>query len=305
MTRLVQISIVRNEQDVIEANLRHHRNLGVAAAAVIDNGSSDGTPEILEDLARRMDLVVIRKDCIAKHDLSWREELLSVARDVLQGDWIVPVDADEFWMPPGGDLHTVLDDSVGVLEARRDNVLPGAGIDQEDLGDFRHSVLRVRQPFPVQAWKAFATGADDCVPDHPILMSEIRPKVLCRLEGLIELGYGFHEARHAEGTRKLPDSCRLLHFPVRSFEQFRAKVQAHARSHGLAWHNEDPTRSWHLKYWNRLRNEGRLEAEYRSFFLPRERRLTFHQLGVLDVLVPHPLAVEAPMAAPREMTAEF
>lgn len=296
MSRLVQISIVRDERDVVEANLLHHRMVGVSAAAVIDNGSTDGTFEILESLSRRMDLVVIRKESLAKHDAVWREELLSLARDHLEGDWVVPVDADEFWIPPNGDLPSVLDESVGVLVARRDNVLPGAGLEQDDLGDFRRSVLRIRRPYPSHHWRDFATGSSEATPSFPLLFSEVCPKVLCRLEGLEELSYGFHEARHPAGCRELPDSVRLLHFPVRSLEQFEAKIRAHSRSHAMDWHRQDPARSWHLKYWDRRRKEGKLEAEYESYFLSRERREALLRKGVLSVLEPHPIGFESAVA---------
>ena len=38
---------VRDEGDVLEANLRYHHALGVDAFIVTDNGSTDETPEIL------------------------------------------------------------------------------------------------------------------------------------------------------------------------------------------------------------------------------------------------------------------
>ena len=40
--------MVRNEADVIEDNLRFHRAQGVDFFIALDNGSTDGTREILE-----------------------------------------------------------------------------------------------------------------------------------------------------------------------------------------------------------------------------------------------------------------
>jgi len=45
--RLVMALKVRDEGDVLEANLRYHHALGVDAFIVTDNGSTDETPEIL------------------------------------------------------------------------------------------------------------------------------------------------------------------------------------------------------------------------------------------------------------------
>jgi glycosyltransferase involved in cell wall biosynthesis len=44
---LVMTLKVRDEEDVIEDNLRFHRALGVDFFVVMDNGSVDRTPEIL------------------------------------------------------------------------------------------------------------------------------------------------------------------------------------------------------------------------------------------------------------------
>ena len=48
--RLVMTILVKDEADIIEANIRTHAKLGVDAFAVMDNNSSDGTREILEKL---------------------------------------------------------------------------------------------------------------------------------------------------------------------------------------------------------------------------------------------------------------
>ncbi|TMK71128.1 MAG: hypothetical protein E6G49_10025 [Actinobacteria bacterium] len=45
--KLVMALKVRDEGDVLEANLRFHHALGVAHFVLTDNGSTDDTPEIL------------------------------------------------------------------------------------------------------------------------------------------------------------------------------------------------------------------------------------------------------------------
>ena len=46
------ISVVRNEADVIGATIRHHFNEGFDFLLVADNDSTDGTPALLEGMAR-------------------------------------------------------------------------------------------------------------------------------------------------------------------------------------------------------------------------------------------------------------
>ena len=51
--KLAMTLIVRNEADIIEDNLRYHRAQGVDFFIVLDNGSTDGTVEILERTSER------------------------------------------------------------------------------------------------------------------------------------------------------------------------------------------------------------------------------------------------------------
>ena len=50
---LVGISLVRNEEDLVETTLRHHLRQGVEHFLIADNGSTDGTARALERLARK------------------------------------------------------------------------------------------------------------------------------------------------------------------------------------------------------------------------------------------------------------
>ena len=51
--------LVRDEVDIIEDNVRHHAAGGISSFIVTDNGSVDGTREVLESLSREIDLTII------------------------------------------------------------------------------------------------------------------------------------------------------------------------------------------------------------------------------------------------------
>jgi cellulose synthase/poly-beta-1,6-N-acetylglucosamine synthase-like glycosyltransferase len=57
--RLVMTILVRDEADIIEANIRTHASLGVDAFVIMDNGSIDGTREILSKLVKEFEIIVI------------------------------------------------------------------------------------------------------------------------------------------------------------------------------------------------------------------------------------------------------
>src|SRR5262249_49343558 len=90
--KLVVFSMVRNERVRIRAWLRHYRNIGVKTFAVIDNGSTDGTYEILQ---AQPDVVAARIEIsyAASHfGVPWLNEL---HRRLKPCTWVLFVDADE------------------------------------------------------------------------------------------------------------------------------------------------------------------------------------------------------------------
>ncbi|CAG0971055.1 hypothetical protein BURK1_01225 [Burkholderiales bacterium] len=94
--RLVGVSMVRNEEDIIEAFVRH--NLSVLdGLIVVDHGSADRTPAILDALcAEKLRLVVMRSDAAGYLQA---EITTSAAREAFSrggADAVFPLDADEF-----------------------------------------------------------------------------------------------------------------------------------------------------------------------------------------------------------------
>jgi glycosyltransferase involved in cell wall biosynthesis len=90
--RLVVFSVVRNEIVRIHAWLRHYRNIGVKTFAVVDNGSTDGTYEILR---AQPDVVAARIEtsyAASNFGVAWLNEL---HRRLNPSIWVLFVDADE------------------------------------------------------------------------------------------------------------------------------------------------------------------------------------------------------------------
>ena len=206
---LAMTLVVRNEEDILPANLDFHLAQGVDVILVVDHGSTDATPEILGEYEARGRVRAFRDDERRAHDQSARvERLLAVAGDEHGADWVIHCDADEFWMPTAGSLRDVfaaIPQQVGYIVVKRSNFLAAA-----DDGRPFYERLRVRE----------ATS-------HNLRGDPLEPKVAQRPAAGRHVAPGNHEliAPVMEGMADF-GSVEVLHYPHRSFDQFERKVLA-------------------------------------------------------------------------------
>jgi hypothetical protein len=78
--KLVAISRVKNESDIIEAFVRHHA-YHFDTHLVLDDGSSDGTCEVLQKLKLAgLPLVIIRQPSVGYEQRQIHDELVTTRR---------------------------------------------------------------------------------------------------------------------------------------------------------------------------------------------------------------------------------
>src|SRR3954454_12733023 len=115
---------VRDEGDLLEANLRFHHALGVDHFVVTDHGSTDLAPAILEPYVKAGLATVVSEpgtDYRAA-GAGWLTQMARLAATELDADRVVHTDADEFWMPVEGTLRETLaaiPERYGVVVAPR------------------------------------------------------------------------------------------------------------------------------------------------------------------------------------------
>ena len=87
--RVVMTLLVRNEEDVIAENILFHHAQGVSSFLVIDNLSTDATPEILRRLARFVPIIYIKQTADTYDQAKW---VTSMARSACLdhgADWVI------------------------------------------------------------------------------------------------------------------------------------------------------------------------------------------------------------------------
>jgi hypothetical protein len=196
----------RNEADILGAQLSFHLNAGVDFVVAIDNGSTDGTTEILESYARE-GYVSFTRDPDVYHEAEWVTHMARRAATEFGADWVVNSDADEFWWPRGGSLKDVLaavPKRYGSVRGMWRHFAPRP--DGDEVFAERMTV-RVCNP-----------GADDNAPYSP------RFKTVHRASPDVEVLAGNHRAL-GRGLEAIPGwyPIDVLHFPIRSFRHFTEK----------------------------------------------------------------------------------
>jgi hypothetical protein len=105
--KLVQTLVVRDEADIVDAQIAFHLNAGVDFVIATDHDSGDGTTEILESYARQGYLHLIRESG-KNRESEWRTRMARLAATEHGADWVINCDADEFWWPRGESLMEIL-----------------------------------------------------------------------------------------------------------------------------------------------------------------------------------------------------
>jgi Glycosyl transferase family 2 len=105
--KLVQTLVVRDEADIVDAQIAFHLNAGVDFVIATDHDSGDGTTEILESYARQGHLHLIRESG-KNRESKWDTHMARLAATEYGADWMIDCDADEFWWPRGESLKEIL-----------------------------------------------------------------------------------------------------------------------------------------------------------------------------------------------------
>jgi hypothetical protein len=204
--KLVMTLLVRDEVDIIEANLEYHLAQGVDFVIVTDHGSEDGTSEILREYERMGVATVIRDEEEGHHQSNRVTRMAEIARSGYNADWVIHNDADEFWWPLVGDLRDVfssIPSRFGQIEVKRRNFRPLVDVDGPFYSRLVHREVSSLTP------SGYALESKVAHRPHPDVV--VAP--------------GNHSIRGVE-LPAVPggEVLEIFHFPMRSYGQFERKV---------------------------------------------------------------------------------
>lgn len=197
--------LVRDEQDVIEANLRYHLSRGIDHIIVTDNSSTDATRDIVRAFERAGTVTVIDEPGDDYSQAIWVTRMARLAAQ-MGADWVINADADEIWWPLEGDLKSLFSGvrrECGSVTVPRHNMLPLRVLDGHPFEKmvFRDVCSLNAQGLPLPGKVAHRASAD------------------------VYVEQGNHAVSSASlGPNLETEDMWIFHFPHRSYAQFERKI---------------------------------------------------------------------------------
>jgi len=249
------VSMVRNEADLIRLNVLYHLASGIDRMLVVDNGSTDGTDEILQQLS------------LQHAEVRWSRDdgpflpsrvMTKLAREAFEegADWVVPVDADEFWHARGGDLRRVLEnEEVGVLRAQAVNFIQRRSQRESSPDALIYMTRRTELPVGPPG------HAQSLVESRKIAFVEkaYPQKCICRPTAEVKIETGHHSISGADGPTMRTERIVCLHAPMRSRAALVERVTSASRA---AAAGRNPNQGRNRRRLAALRDEKAIDEEW-------------------------------------------
>jgi hypothetical protein len=214
--------LVRDNEDIVAANIEYHLSRGVDFIIATDNRSVDGTPAILETYRARGLVHVISEQEDSYAQQQWVTRMARLAHSQFGADWVINNDVDEFWWPEDATtLKQALERvprRATTVAAPRFNFIPRASTSGRNFTE----TMTLRETASFNA-----------------LGDPLPGKVCHRGSPDVEVQMGNH-AVSMGGRRARPVKAPLsvLHFPLRTYREFENKIAlggaALARNNQLA-----------------------------------------------------------------------
>jgi hypothetical protein len=203
--KLVMTLLVRDEEDVLRANIEFHRAQGVDFFLVTDNKSEDATPDIIREYESQGIAKYIYEADDDYNQTAWVSRMAQMAANEYSADWVINNDADEFWWPRSGDLKATfaaVPAEFNIVVGQRHDFVPL--VDEQAV--FYHDMV-YRKKVSLNT-----------------IGKPLPPKVAHRGDPEVTVAQGNHWAELSVDEHPVNDLVDIFHYPIRRYSQFTNKI---------------------------------------------------------------------------------
>lgn len=220
--RLIMTYVLKNEENIIEQNIRFHKALGVDGFIVLSHNSTDNTNIILEKLKQEgLIYEIIYKTSPAHEHSVWVNDLVRIAKKKYKADWIINADADEFYYSPMLDLKK----DIVNYERKNINVIHINSYDYFPSQDenFFNSYYFVKQPILMKYANHMNIMQDNRF--QPFIGENHCKKVIHTTRGFKRIADGNHDVNMYFKNDIESSSIVMYHYHIKNYIEYEKKAQ--------------------------------------------------------------------------------
>lgn len=250
---IAAVSTIRNEEDIISFCLHHFLQQGVDFILVENNASTDNTLEIVTEMAKEDERIIVYNNEGEYHSSEALSFLAEEARQ-LGCEWVIPFDADELWGSVNGlgnDLKTI-DSKYAAIEFRFENFVQNKKYDKNNI----LSTMNYKVP-------SFASDLDIIQNRRSWIEAGPVIKFLVRTHEGIKIPAGSHTYSRSHMPYFFSEDFFAYHLPMRSYDNLVTRAENGKRLIDAGY---DPGFGWQNQRFYSIMQEGMLDKEFDANF---------------------------------------
>ena len=252
--KLIMTLLVKDEEEILEKNIRFHKEMGVDGFIVTSHNSKDKTDEILEKLKEEgIVLEIIHEKDPAYHQVKFVDRMIKIAKRKYKADWIINADADEFYYSRSLNLKN----EIYIAQKAGCNVisLESTRLFPDDNPDYLNNPYFIKNPF--HGFEIEMLGANNPMLGHYAGLY-CCPKVIHKAKGYKKIEMGNHDVRMFGKKSVTCSNIVLYHLIIRSYPAQIDKLKRYKESINLISKGFGD----HTRNMIKLYEEGKLKAEF-------------------------------------------
>lgn len=273
--KLIMTLVVKDEEDIIEQNIRFHCAMGCDGFIVSSHNSTDKTNDILEKLKKEGLVLEIIYRTSPNHQLNvWVNEMVQIAKKKYKADWCINADADEFYYSKSLNLkESIMKDGAGWANVL---IVDSTFLFPNNKKDFlKDSCYFISNPF--QKFEAEQLNLDENI-FKEFIGSQGCTKVIHSTKGNPKCQKGNHSIKMNKLKMISSTDIKLFHYYIKNYDKYVAKA--------LKWKDsvkyKPAGEGEHLKKIVDLYEKGLLFENYNTMYGEKMRQFLIEQ-GVVSV----------------------